>query len=123
MAGYMALALVFAFWAQLAFMTLLGLVFKRGTLWGALFLFLWDPLVRIMPNNLQRLTFLHYIESITGSRGTDVSTVQLLAQQQILTPVWISVLVLFGLGLLCWGMSGWKLQNAPIGLAGADAEG
>jgi len=122
-AAYMALALVFAFWAQLAFMTLLGLLFKRGSLWGALFLFIWDPLVRILPNNLQRVTFLHYIESITGSRGTDVSTVQLLAQQQITTPVGISVLVLFGLGLLCWGVSGWKLQSTPIGLAGAEAEG
>jgi hypothetical protein len=119
----MGLALICAYWAQLAFMTLLGLVFKRGTLWGAIFLFLWDPLVRILPNNLQRVTFLHYTESIAGSRGTDVSTVQLLAQEQISTPLGIAILVLLGLGLLCWALAGWKLQVTPIGLAGADAEG
>lgn len=120
---YMALALISAYWAQLAFMSLLGLQFKRGTLWGALYLFIWDPLVRILPNNLQRATFLHYIESIAGSRGSNVSSVQMLAQQQISTPVWVAVLVLFGAGLVFWALAGWKLQMTPVGLAGADAEG
>jgi len=119
----MVAALVAAFWAELAFMTFLGLVFKRGTLWGALFLLIWDPLVRIFPGNLQRFTFIHYIESIAGSRGGAVETSQLLAQQQITTPWPLAILVLFLFGVLCWAASGWKLQRTPIGLAGAEAEG
>lgn len=121
--GYMVLALLSAFWAMLAFMSLLGLLLKRGTLWGALILFVWDPLVRILPNNLQRATFLHYIESIAGSRGATVSKAQFLAQEQITTPVFVAALVLLGFGLVCWGLCGKKLQATPIGLAGTEAEG
>lgn len=120
---FMAAALVSAFWAELAFMTFLGLVFKRGTLWGALYLLIWDPLVRVFPGNLQRLTFIHYIESIAGSRGSSVGTSQLLAQQQITTPWPLAILVLLLFGILCWAASGWKLHRTPIGLAGAEAEG
>lgn len=119
----MAAALLSAFWAELAFMTFLSLVFKRGTLWGALYLLIWDPLVRIFPGNLQRFTFLHYIESIAGSRGSSVGTSQLLAQEQISTPWPLAILVLALFGILCWAASGWKLQTTPIGLAGAEAEG
>ena len=120
---FMAAALLSAFWAELAFMTFLSLVFKRGTLWGALYLLIWDPLVRIFPGNLQRFTFLHYIESIAGSRGSSVGTSQLLAQEQISTPWPLAILVLVLFGILCWAASGWKLQTTPIGLAGAEAEG
>lgn len=122
-AVFMALAVTSAFWAMLAFMSLLGLQFKRGTLWGAIFLFIWDPLVRIMPGNLQRITFLHYIESIAGSRGAAVSKAQFLAQEQISTPWWIAALALFTFGVLCWALCGRKLHATPIGLAGAEAEG
>lgn len=118
-----ALALVFAYWAELAFMTLLGLVFKRGTLWGALYLFIWEGMVRILPGNMQRLTFVHYIESITGTRGGDLSAREILAQTQISSPAWAAVLALLAMGLLFWGLSGWKLQRTPIGLAGAEQEG
>jgi len=120
---FMAAALLAAFWAELAFMTFLSLVFKRGTLWGALYLLVWDPLVRIFPGNLQRITFLHYVESIAGSRGSSVGTSQILAQEQITTPWPIAILVLVLFGILCWAASGWKLQTTPIGLAGAEAEG
>jgi len=124
-AMYMALALTTAFWFQLAFLTLFGLLFKWGTFWSAVYLIAWNfgPLVRVMPGNLQRSTVRHYIESIVGSRADNVNTVQFLAQQQIVTPVWISVAVLVLAGLLCWALAGWKLQVTPIGLAGADAEG
>jgi len=122
-AAFMVLAILCAFWAMLAFMSLMGLLLKRGTLWGALVLFVWDPLVRILPNNLQRATFIHYIESIAGSRGSMVSKAQLLAQEQISTPIWIAVLVLLGFGLLCWALCGQKVQNTAIGLAGTEAEG
>lgn len=117
------LALVMAFWAQLAAATALGLFFKRGILWGAVWFFAWDPLVRIMPSNLQRLTFLHYTESLAGSRGGSVTTSQLLAQEQITTPWGWAVLVLLAFGLLCWALCGWRLHRTPVGLAGADAEG
>jgi ABC-type transport system involved in multi-copper enzyme maturation permease subunit len=119
----MAAALLAAFWAELGFMTFLSLVFKRGTLWGALYLLIWDPLVRIFPGNLQRITFLHYIESIAGSRGSSVGTSQLLAQEQISTPWPLAILVFVLFGILCWAASGWKLQTTPIGLAGTEAEG
>ena len=118
-----ALALVGVYWAELAFMTLLGLVFKRGTLWGALYLFLWDPLVRILPGNFQRLTFLHYGESISGTRAFEVGVRELLAQTQVETPVWIAFLALILFGLACWAACGWKLQTMPVGLAGKDGEG
>jgi hypothetical protein len=117
------LALLAAYWAQLGFMSLLTLLFKRGVLWGALFCFGWDPLVRIFPNNLQRLTFLHYIESIAGSRGGGVNSLQLLAQDQITTPVWLAVLILLLVGAACWAACGYKLWTTPIGLAGREAEG
>lgn len=120
---FMAAALLAAFWAELAFMTFLGLVFKRGTLWGALYLLIWDPLVRVFPGNLQRITFIHYIESIAGSRGSSVGTSQILAQEQISTPWPVAILVLAAFGLLCWAASGWRLHRTPVGLAGAEAEG
>ncbi len=117
------LALVMAFWAQLAFMTFLTLTFKRGTLWGAIFLFTWDPAVWLMPSNIQRLTFLHYVESIAGSRGAKGGTLQLLTQAQISTPEWISVLVLFGVGCAFWAAAGMRIQHQALGLAGREAEG
>jgi hypothetical protein len=116
-------ALLAAYWAQLGFMSLLTLLFKRGVLWGAIFFFAWDPLVRIFPNNLQRLTFLHYIESIAGSRGGGVNSLQLLAQDPITTPIWLAVLVLLLVGAACWAACGYKLLVTPIGLAGREAEG
>ncbi len=120
---YQAAALVLTYWAVLAFMSLLGLVFKRGTLWGALYLFIWDPLVRIFPGNLQRITFVHYLESIAGTRSTEVAASQLLAQEQISTPVGLAILVLIVFGLGCWALCGWKLQATPLGLAGSESEG
>ncbi|HJU83050.1 MAG TPA: hypothetical protein VJ600_02465 [Holophagaceae bacterium] len=116
-------ALVGVYWGELAFLAVLGLVFKRGNLWGALWLFLVEPLVRIFPGNLQRLTFVHYAESLSRSRAGDVKVSQLLAQVQISTPWALALLVLFAFGLACWALTGWKLQTTPIGLAGADAEG
>jgi hypothetical protein len=118
-----ALALVSLYWAELAFFTLLGLVLKRGTLWGALFIFLWDPLVRIMPGNLQRFTFVHYGEAIAGSRSAEMGVKDLFAQAPVESPVWLAVLVLAAFGLLCWAACGWKLHATPVGLAGRDAEG
>ena len=119
----LALALALLFWAELALLALLGLIFKRGALWGALYLFLWDPLVPILPGNLQRFTLTHYVQSLAGSRATDIKGQDLLAQSQILTPAWVAVLVLLAFGALCWIASGWKLHRTPIGLAGTEAEG
>ena len=104
-------------------MTLVGLLFKRGTLWGALYFFIWEPLVRIFPPFLQRLTFTHYIESLAGSRATSVQTSQLLAQEQVTTHPLVAFLVLVAFGALCWALAGWKLQRTPVGLAGSEAEG
>ena len=118
-----AMALALAFWAEFAFMTLLGLLFSRGTLWGALVLFGWENLLRILPATLQHFTFLHYIESITGTRGGMVAQYDLLAQTQLTSPVWVSAAVLLAFGSLCWGLAGWKLQVTPIGLAGMEGEG
>ncbi|BDU70969.1 hypothetical protein [Mesoterricola silvestris] len=118
-----ALALVLAFWAELAFMSLLVLVFKRGTLWGALVLFGWESILRVLPATLQRLTFLHHIESISGSRGGMVADWEILAQEQITSPVAVSILALVLFGALCWALCGWKLQRTPVGLAGREAEG
>ncbi len=118
-----AFALVLTYWAQLGFLSLLTLVFKRGILWGALVFFAWDPLVRIMPSNLQRFTFLHYIESLVGSRGGGVNAAQVLAQDQISTAPWVAALVLLAIGLAAWITCGAKLQSMPIGLAGREAEG
>jgi hypothetical protein len=117
------LALVSLYWAELAFFTLLGLVLKRGTLWGALFIFIWDPLVRIMPGNLQRITFMHYGESIAGSRASEVGVRELFAQAPVESPVWLAVLILLVFGFLCWAACGWKLHSTPVGLAGRDSEG
>ena len=52
-AAFMVLAILCAFWAMLAFMSLMGLLLKRGTLWGALYFFIWEPLVGIFPPFLQ----------------------------------------------------------------------
>ncbi len=116
-------AMVGAWWGELAFMTLAGLLFKRGALWGALYFFLWEPLVRVFPAFLQRLTFSHYIESLTGTRATSVQTHQMLAQEQVTTHPVLAFLVLIAFGALCWGLAGWKLHRTPIGLAGSEAEG
>jgi ABC-type transport system involved in multi-copper enzyme maturation permease subunit len=116
-------AQVGAWWGELALITLAGLVFKRGTLWGALYFFLWEPLVRIFPPFLQRLTFTHYIESLAGSRATTVQTHQLLAQEQVTTHPALAFIILVAFGALCWALAGWKLQRTPIGLAGGEAEG
>jgi len=118
-----ALALVLAFWAELAFMNLVGLVFSRGTLWGALVLFGWENTLPILPGTLQRFTFMHHIESIAGSRGGSVAEYQVLAQEQLASPLWVSVAVLLLFGLLCWGLCGWRLQRTPVGLAGTEGEG
>ena len=115
--------LVGAWWGELALMTLVGLVFKRGTLWGALYFFIWEPLVRILPPLLQRLTFTHYIESLAGSRAAEVQANQLLAQEQVTTHPALAILILLAFGALCWALAGWKLQRTPIGLAGSEAEG
>jgi hypothetical protein len=117
------LAVVGGWWGELALMTLVGLLFKRGTLWGALYFFLWEPFVRIFPPFLQRLTFTHHIESLAGSRATEVSVNQLLAQEQVATHPALACLALLAFGALCWALAGWKLQRTPIGLAGSEAEG
>ena len=117
------LALVGAWWCELAFVTLLGLVFKRGTIWAALWLFGWENLVRVFPPFLQRLTFTHYIESLAGSRGHSVNATELLAQAQVSTAPWLALLVLILAGLGLWLACGWKLHATPVGLAGAEAEG
>lgn len=122
-AGLQALALLLAFWAELAFMNLLVLVFSRGTLWGAVVLFGWENLLRVLPATLQRFTFLHHIESISGSRGGMVSNYEILAQEQITSPILVSVAVLILFGALCWALCGWRLQKTPLGLAGREAEG
>ncbi len=116
-------ALVGAWWGELALMTLVGLLFKRGTLWGALYFFLWEPMVRIFPPFLQRLTFTHHIESLAGSRAASVRAHQLLAQEQVTTHPALALLALLAFGCLCWALAGWKLQRTPIGLAGSEAEG
>jgi hypothetical protein len=117
------LALVGAWWGELALLTLVGLLFKRGTLWGALYFFLWEPLVRIFPPFLQRLTFTHHIESLAGSRAAEVGANQLLAQEQVVTHPALALLALLAFGALCWALAGWKLQRTPVGLAGSEAEG
>jgi hypothetical protein len=117
------LALVGAWWGELALLTLVGLLFKRGTLWGALYFFLWEPLVRIFPPFLQRLTFTHHIESLAGSRAAEVRAHQLLAQEQVTTHPALALLALLAFGALCWALAGWKLHRTPVGLAGSEAEG
>jgi hypothetical protein len=116
-------AVVAAWWGELALLTLVGLVFKRGTLWGALYFFLWEPLVRIFPPTLQRLTFTHHIESLAGSRAAEVGTSQLLAQEQISTHPALALLALLLFGAACWALAGWQLKRTPVGLAGTEGEG
>ena len=118
-----ALALVLGFWAEFSFMSLLGLVFSRGTLWGALVLFGWENLLPILPERLQPFTFLHHIESIAGSRGNTVANYELLAQNQAASSPWLSLSALLLFGALCWALAGWKLDRSPIGLAGMEGEG
>nr|WP_320132521.1 hypothetical protein [uncultured Holophaga sp.] len=117
------LALVLVFWAELGFLSLLGLLFRRGTLWGALVLFLWDPLLRILPGRLQWLTFTHHLQSLTGTRSLQVRTQDLLAQAQLSGDPWAGALVLLLVGLVCWALAGWRLQTTPVGLAGSGGEG
>jgi len=116
-------ALVGAWWGELAFVALLGLTFKRGTLWAALWLFGWENLVAVFPPFLQRLTFTHYIESLAGSRGHSVSATELLAQAQVSTEPWLALIILILAGLAFWAACGWKLHATPVGLAGAESEG
>ena len=118
-----AAALVAAFWAELAFVTLLVMVFRRGIVWSALVLLVWDPLVQFMPGNLQRATFIHYVQSISGSRGSGVGASDILAQEQIATPLGLAILALVLFGALCWALCGWRLQSTPVGLAGPESEG
>jgi hypothetical protein len=122
-AALQVLALVLAFWAELALMNLLVLIFKRGILWGAVVLFGWESLLRVLPPTLQRFTFLHHLESISGSRGGLVANYEILAQSQITSPILVSVSALLLFGGLCWALCGWKLQVTPLGLAGREAEG
>jgi len=116
-------ALVAAWWGELAFVTFFGLIFKRGTLWAALWLFGLENLVRVFPPLLQRFTFTHYIESLAGSRGHSVSATELLAQAQVSTAPWLAFAILVLAGLAFWLACGWKLHATPVGLAGAEAEG
>jgi hypothetical protein len=122
-AGLQTLALVLAFWGELALMNLLVLRFKRGTLWGAVLFFAWENLLRVLPATLQRFTFLHHIESIAGSREGVSSGIGILAQDQITSPVLLSVAVLILVGLVCWGLCGLWLKRTPLGLTGRQSEG
>ncbi len=115
-------ALMGAWWGELAFVALLGLLFKRGTLWAALWLFGWENLVSVFPPLLQRFTFTHYIESLAGSRGHSVNATELLAQTQVTTEPWLALAILFLAGLAFWAACGWKLHATPVGLAGSEAE-
>ncbi len=101
----------------------LGLVFKRGAWWGALYLFIWDRAIWILPGNLQRLTFAHYVENIAGTKSSVVNASHMLAQTQIATPALVAAVVLLLAGAAFWALAGWKLQATPIGLAGVEAEG
>jgi len=117
------LALILTFWAQLGFVSLLLLLLKRGTLWAALFLFVWEPLIKVFPPALQRITFTHYLESLASSRYSSNNTIDLLAQVQISTPLWLCVIILTAFGILTWGICGFRLMCTPIGLAGRESEG
>lgn len=115
--------LVGAWWGELAFVSLFGLLFQRGTLWAALWLFGWESLTAVFPPLLQRLTFTHYVESLAGSRGHSVNATELLAQAQVSTAPWLALAILLLAGLAFWLACGWKLHATPVGLAGAEAEG
>lgn len=122
-AALQAAALVLAYWAETAFMSLLVMVFKRGLLWGALVLLGWENALPVLPATLQRFTFLHHLQSLSGSRGGLVAFLELLAQPQVASPPAVSALVLALAGLGFWALCGWKLQVTPVGLAGREAEG
>lgn len=122
-AALQAAALVLAYWAETALMSLLVMVFKRGLLWGALLLLGWENALPILPATLQRFTLLHHIQSLSGSRGGLVAFFELLAQPQVTSPPAVSAGVLALAGLAFWLLCGWKLQTTPVGLAGRDAEG
>ncbi|HJW33189.1 MAG TPA: hypothetical protein VJ505_07475 [Holophagaceae bacterium] len=115
--------LVGTWWAELAFVTCFGLAFKKGTLWAALWLFIWEGLLEVFPATLQRFTFTHYANSLAGSRYTESKTQDLLAQTQVDTPALLAFLILLAFGAACWAWAGWKLHRTPIGLAGAEGEG
>jgi ABC-type transport system involved in multi-copper enzyme maturation permease subunit len=117
------LSLVLTLWAQLGFASLLLLLFKRGTRWAALFFFIWEPLLKVFPPALQRMTFRHYLVSIAESRYDSNNAIDLLAQVQITTPLWLAVFILLAFALLAWGICGFKLMRTPIGLAGRESEG
>ncbi len=115
--------LVGIWWAELAFVTLLGLIFKKGTLWAALWLFIWEGFLEVFPATLQRLTFTHYANSLAGSRYTESKAHDLLAQTQVDTPALLALVILLAFGAACWAWAGWRLHQMPIGLAGAEGEG
>jgi len=117
------LALVLILWAQLGFVSLFVMFFKRGVLWALLVLIIWDPLIGSLPQALQRLTFTHYLQCIAGSQYSSGGKVNILAQTQVTSPVWLCVIVLLSIGLLAWGLCGLKLMHMPIGLAGRESEG
>jgi len=117
------LALVLTLWAQLGLASLLLLFFRRGTLWAALFFFIWDPLVRVLPPALQRATFTHYLESLAASGYSKNSAIDILSQTQITSPAWLAVTVLAAFGLAAWLVCGIRLMRMPLGLAGREAEG
>lgn len=116
-------ALVGIWWGMLAFVTVLGLVFKKGTLWAALWFFVWEGFLDIFPATLQRFTFTHYANSLAGSRFNESKAHDLLAQTQVDTPVLLAFLILLAFGAACWAWAGWRLHRMPIGLAGAEGEG
>jgi len=115
------LALLLAYWAELAFLSLLGLLFHRGTLWGVLVLFLWDPLVRFLPGRLQWFTFIHHVQTLAGRLSEGQA--QILEQARVEMAPWASAMVLLVFGILCWAAAGWKLQVSAIGLSGGEGEG
>lgn len=119
----MAAALLLAHWAHLGLMSYLVQRFKRGLLWGSLILFIWDPLVRILPGRLQYFTFLHHFESLAGSRGGNLGTMDLLNQTPLVTHPAVAALVLILAGGIAWAACGARLQATPYGLAGRESEG
>lgn len=116
-------AVLAQWWAQLAFVTLMVLAFRRGAVWSALVLLVWDPLVQFLPGSLQRATFLHHVQVISGTRASTVGARSLLAQAPVYTPVWVALLALLGAGALAWALVGRRLHRRPVGLAGPEGEG
>jgi hypothetical protein len=117
------LALLLTFWAMLGFASLLVWFFKRGMLWAALFLFIWELSLENLPPALQRATFTHYLENIAGSQHKNFNALTILSQTQATTSIWLSAALLIALGLLAWGIIGLRLQRTPVGLAGDSGEG